>query len=178
LYEAQIEDWSTILELASKWKFPEVKDLAIRELEKFPMSDVDRIVLYHKHNIDKSYLVPRYAALCSREQTLTCDEGLSLGMETALNIARVRECARSQFKEAGGRSPLPSEFKTDDMRTLIQELFGIPQTTPNEPDTPENGMLMICCIFQALPHVCHNLKDAKANGVSGKQNKSGGRKNK
>ncbi|KAJ7725671.1 hypothetical protein DFH07DRAFT_251958 [Mycena maculata] len=47
LYDASVEDWSTILELAERWEFAEVKNLAVRELEKKDeLPDIDRIVLY------------------------------------------------------------------------------------------------------------------------------------
>jgi hypothetical protein len=123
LYDATIDDWTTILHLAHKWRFSEVASLAVRELEKADIFDIDRIVLYHKYEVDKTLLVPYYAALCAREQTITYEEGLKLGLETALKLARARECARSEFKSKGGRSPLPDEFKMEDMGSLITDDF-------------------------------------------------------
>jgi hypothetical protein len=120
-----------ILELAHKWDFPQVKALAIRELEEMGMSDVDRIVLYHNCSVEESYLVPCYSALCSREETITVEEGLKLGIATALQLARARECARSKWKANEGRSPLPDDFQDADMRSLIIESFNLPATLMN-----------------------------------------------
>ena len=100
------------------------------------MEDIDRIVLYNKYDIDKKILVPRYAALCSRELTLTYDEGLKLGMETALLIARARECARCKATDSGARTPLPDDFKADDMKSLITDLFDI-----QKDDLPKDSTL-------------------------------------
>ncbi|KAJ7736895.1 hypothetical protein B0H16DRAFT_1326413, partial [Mycena metata] len=94
LYDATVEDWSTILELAHRWEFGEVKNLAIRELEKLAIPDIDRIILYHRFAVDELFLVPRYAALCERPELLTVEEGTRLGMATVIALSRARECAR------------------------------------------------------------------------------------
>ncbi|KAJ6590010.1 hypothetical protein DFH09DRAFT_909260, partial [Mycena vulgaris] len=94
LYESTVEDWSTILELAQRWEFAEVKSLAVRELEKLELPDIDRIVLYRKFAVDEAHLIPRYAALCERPELLTVEEGLRLGMEIVIPLSRARECAR------------------------------------------------------------------------------------
>jgi hypothetical protein len=133
LYEATVEEWSMILELAHIWDFPQVKDLAIRELEEMSMSmsHIDKIVLYHNCGVDESYLLSCYSALCSREETITVEEGLKLGIETALQLARARECARSKWKANEGRSPLPDDFQDADMRSLIIQSFNLPVTLMN-----------------------------------------------
>ncbi|KAK0226371.1 hypothetical protein IW262DRAFT_1268063, partial [Armillaria fumosa] len=124
LYDATVEDWIIILKLADRWCFPEVKNLAVRELEKHLMDDIERIVVYQKYNVDKHLLIPRYAALCARTETLSLAEGIRLGMETALNIARARECARSPSVE-GLRSPTSVALPDEEMHGLIVDLFSI-----------------------------------------------------
>ena len=87
-------EWEVILRLADKWTFSEVKNLAVRELEKLTILDVDRIAIYEAHNVDRNLLVPSYSHLCEREEHLKVPEGLRLGMETTLSIANAREVAR------------------------------------------------------------------------------------
>lgn len=128
LYDATVDDWSAILELAHRWGFPQVKALAVRELEKLEMSAIDRIVLYHRYEVDRALLIPRYAALCEREQPLTLEEGTRLGMETTLNIVRARECARSTPSLNGTRSPIPAMIDAEEMGSIIKDLFGILET--------------------------------------------------
>ena len=137
LYDASVEDWTAILDLAHRWTFPEVKSLCVRELEKLEMDDINRIVAYHKYEVDRTLLIPRYAALCQREQTLTLEEGMSLGMETTLNIVRARECARAKPSLDGIRSPVPIDIDNREMNSLIKDLFGIagPSTEPVPPPT-------------------------------------------
>ncbi|KAF8190893.1 hypothetical protein BJ912DRAFT_316196 [Pholiota molesta] len=95
IYDADTEDWASILTLAHRWGFPEVKSLAVRELERKELPDVKRIKLYHDTAVDRALLVPRYAALCARDAPLSLAEGRDLGMETTLMIARGREEARA-----------------------------------------------------------------------------------
>lgn len=126
LYETTAEDWTAILDLAHRWSFPEVKSLAVRELEKLELPDIDRIVTYHKYDVDRTLLIPRYAALVQREQPLSLPEGMRLGMETTLTIARARECARASPSAAGGlRSPSPTNIGREEMFGIVKDIFGI-----------------------------------------------------
>lgn len=125
MYEADTEDWESILHLAHRWAFPEVKNLAIRELEKKDLPDVKRIKLYHDNHVDRTFLIPRYAALCERSAPLTLAEGRDLGIETTLMIARGREEARASRTASGARSPLTPTIHGADLHEFIRELFQI-----------------------------------------------------
>ncbi|KAF9012722.1 hypothetical protein BDQ17DRAFT_1405297 [Cyathus striatus] len=121
LYKAPIEDWMTILSLSHRWTFPEVKSLAVREMEKLPCPDIDRIVAYHSSDVDRNLLIPRYAALCER-------------METTLMIARAREYARANVTANGLRSPTVSNVRGTELNKIVRELFGIPVPVIASPD--------------------------------------------
>ncbi|KAF8341036.1 hypothetical protein F5887DRAFT_977868 [Amanita rubescens] len=140
IYNASVEDWTVILRLAHRWSFHEVKDLAVRELQKLDSPDIDRIVAYHDCEVDRNLLIPRYAALCHREQPLELEEGQRLGLETTLMIARAREFARGSLLPTGARSPITATLAQHEMITLIRGLFGIPapvtEESPVEPGAP------------------------------------------
>ncbi|KAJ7610056.1 hypothetical protein B0H17DRAFT_1341581 [Mycena rosella] len=106
LYESTVEDWSTILELAQRWEFAEVKNLAVRELEKLDLPDIDRIVLYHKLVL------------------FTVEDGLRLGMEIVIPLSRARECARNEGT-SGGRSPSPASLGGTELTNIIKDHFNI-----------------------------------------------------
>ncbi|KAF7783213.1 hypothetical protein Agabi119p4_2589 [Agaricus bisporus var. burnettii] len=94
IYDNTLESWKTILRLANQWDFPEVKDLAFRELEnatKFPIPLVERIVLYRKHKAEPRYLEPLYYSLLSRFEPLTEKEGEALELKLALQVNALRE---------------------------------------------------------------------------------------
>jgi len=123
-----LEEWSSVLDLANRWGFAQVKDLAVCGLEKIEMEDVDRIALYHKHGVDRKILIPRYSALGARDYSLTVEEGNKLGMETTIFIAHARDCARSYMSLGGGDTPMPyidtREYTTEDfLRDITTSIF-------------------------------------------------------
>ncbi|KIK70970.1 hypothetical protein GYMLUDRAFT_33060 [Collybiopsis luxurians FD-317 M1] len=123
--EAQLEDWATILTLACRFKFPEVKNLAVRHLEQTELGLVDRISLYQECKADEDLLIPLYANLCAREQTLSLAETHKLGYETAVMVFQAREHLRSPADR--GKSPLPDDIEEgeveDTIRDLMKDLF-------------------------------------------------------
>lgn len=125
LYEAPVEDWEVILTLSNRWSFPGVKDLAIRELEKMAMSPVKRIKLYTENHVDRNYLIPCYAELCEREEPLTTDEGVDLGIADVIRIAAAREQARSSYLPSGARSPLSPTIHGTHLHQVIRDVFHI-----------------------------------------------------
>ena len=128
LYDAAVEDWEVILTLSDRWSFPEVKNLAIRELEKKTMPDVKRIKLYQKHNVDRNYLIPSYIALCEREEPLTVEEGLDLGITTVTQIVTTREQirrTRASYLPIGTKGPLTPTIHGSDLHEVIRQLFNI-----------------------------------------------------
>ncbi|KAG2137339.1 hypothetical protein BD769DRAFT_1664233 [Suillus cothurnatus] len=113
LYEAPLETWLSILHLANRWSFCNVKELTVRELEKIPIEPVDKIAVYHEYSINKLYLIPAYIA------------GIKLGMETVLRVADARERARQRAAESGIRSPTFDDFEDSEMESMVKEVFGI-----------------------------------------------------
>ncbi|CAA7260380.1 unnamed protein product [Cyclocybe aegerita] len=152
IYEATIGDWTDILNLANKWSFPEVKELAVRELQKKTDIDlVNRIAIYRKFNVHPRHLVPLYAQLCSRPIPLSEQESHILGLEATLLIMTTREKLRAKPSD-GGLSPLPRGTEENDIfRALEAKLdiqagstnFGGPSTTSSptsdtKPNNPSN----------------------------------------
>jgi hypothetical protein len=125
LYEAPLETWLSILHLANRWSFCNVKELTVRELEKIPIEPVDKIAIYHEYSINKLFLIPAYIAVCKRDKPLTFAEGMQLGMETVLRVADARERARQRAAESGIRSPTFDDFEDSEMESMVKEVFGI-----------------------------------------------------
>ncbi|KAJ7146028.1 hypothetical protein C8R44DRAFT_863846 [Mycena epipterygia] len=103
LYDASVSDWTCILHLGHDWQFAEVEKLAVRELEKMPMSIVERIALYQLHHVSEELLIPHYAALCSRGSPLDLEESAQLGMPTTVLINQTMYSVYKP-KDADGRS--------------------------------------------------------------------------
>lgn len=136
LYDTKTSDWEIILGLSVLWGFPEVKNLAVRELEKKEMPDSKRIKLYHANKVDRNILIPRYAALCEREAHLTLEEGEDIGMETVLYICAGRGEVRASRHPSGARSPMSPTFQGGELHEVIREVFNIPPEPASTQDSP------------------------------------------
>ncbi|KAK0212413.1 hypothetical protein DFS33DRAFT_1370074 [Desarmillaria ectypa] len=130
IYDASVEVWQAILRIATNWEFPEVKALAIRELERKPISLVDRIVLYQKFNVDPEILTPLYAKLCSRDEPLNKVESQKLGVETVVLIFQARERLRSSSRD-GVKSPLPDGVNSLDVIQVVSEVWRTDDASSN-----------------------------------------------
>ena len=95
-YIASIEKWKSILSLAHRWQFNEVKELAIREMSKQYITPIDRAVWARDYDVDRDWHVTAFAALGARKQALTLEEGRRLGLEYVLQIHELRERIRER----------------------------------------------------------------------------------
>jgi hypothetical protein len=139
LYEAKISDWEIVLELSVRWEFPEIKSLAIRELEKKDIADSKRIKLYHTNNVHSDFLIPRYASLCERDEPLTYEEAEDIGMKTVVMIGAGREAVRAQRLASGGRTPLSPTVHGPELHEIIREIFKITPEPPPVTETTANN---------------------------------------
>ncbi|CAA7260421.1 unnamed protein product [Cyclocybe aegerita] len=119
IYEASIDDWSSILNLADKWGFREVKELAVHELHKKDWSPVRKIALFQKYNVDPRHLVMLYAELCARPTPLTFKESEILGLDATLVVMTMREKLRAKLSEKV-QSPLPQGMEEEDVFRVIE----------------------------------------------------------
>jgi len=136
---ASLDNWLTILRLATKWEFPKIKKLAIQHLEKFEMGTVDRIVLYKANSVSEKYLFPLYEKLVSREERLRLDESQALGIETLVLVHEARERLRAP---SGSRllSPVRTDLKPTDIIDIVASTFNISLADVDaEPGKPGGG---------------------------------------
>lgn len=107
-----VAEWTAILDLAANWNFKSIKALAIKNLTPIA-SPIDKIVLGRKHGIEE-WLGDAYEAVCVRDEPLTLEDGMRLGMEDVIKISATRQCIH--------REPacLPSTLSNS-----IREVFGL-----------------------------------------------------
>lgn len=123
LYDADVETWKTVLNLANKLQFKEVKELAIRELHmKKELPLVEKMALYQHHQVDQRHLVPLFAELVSRDTALTLEESKILGPESTFLVYTARERVRSPISD-GDKSPLPPGLDDKDIFNSIERLL-------------------------------------------------------
>ncbi|KAG0697423.1 hypothetical protein DFH29DRAFT_946411 [Suillus ampliporus] len=125
MYDEQPKDhWITILDLATRWKFPGVRDLAVRQLQKLDMKPVERIITYDKYNLDKSLLLPAYMLLC-KQSSRSIEDGEQLGMPTVLMISEAREYAQRFAAEQGCPSPTSADAEDEELGEILRSVFGL-----------------------------------------------------
>jgi hypothetical protein len=125
LYDASIEEWTSILKLAHQWDFKEVKELAIRGLESLQIPALQKVVLYQTYHVNRTLLQAAYTALIVRDEPLTIEEGREVGLETALQLAHAREIARAPVFSGRrvGNPRSPVNLAGAELHTLINDVF-------------------------------------------------------
>ena len=86
-----VDEWVTILGLATRWEFNDVRELSINRLGEMEFDAVDKLAVMIKYDIDRQWGYNAIVELCSRTTPLTVDEGRLLGIEMSITISRVRE---------------------------------------------------------------------------------------
>lgn len=92
--DATVEVWTSILSLAHRWDFPEVRALAFRTLSEqknLHVPPVTRLVLADKYDAPAHWRAQAISELGARKEPLTEEEGEQLGMATVIQVAKVRE---------------------------------------------------------------------------------------
>ncbi|KAH8110577.1 hypothetical protein DFH11DRAFT_1514228 [Phellopilus nigrolimitatus] len=105
-YDAPLDTWTAILQLAHRWQFAEVHAFVFRALEKLsnPISLVTRVRLAVAYDAPPDWHARVLAELGARPEPLTPAEGLELGLETTIVVAALRERIRDGNREMrGGR---------------------------------------------------------------------------
>ncbi len=114
-----------------------MKFLAVRELENLQVPPLPKIVLYQKYAIDRKLLQPALTALTIRDDPLTYEEGREITLETALDVAKAREIARSPVfsgkKSGNPRSPI--NLAGAELDAVIKDVFHFPPSTGPDPST-------------------------------------------
>ncbi|KAK7472385.1 hypothetical protein VKT23_000500 [Stygiomarasmius scandens] len=128
VYEAAVGTWASILRLANRWDFPEVRKLAIRELESKVLDAVDRILIYQEQDVELDLIIPLYTELVDREAFITPEEYRKLGDKTTVMILQARERLRAKPPNAENDAEVDAEI-----RKLVEEMIEMfPPTPPLE----------------------------------------------
>ncbi|OCH86099.1 hypothetical protein OBBRIDRAFT_738647 [Obba rivulosa] len=91
-----VEEWSSVLALATKFQFDDQRELAIARLAQLA-TPIDRICLGRQHDV-REWLESAYFQLCMRDQALTLEEGNKLGMVDVILLSELRQSIRSSAR--------------------------------------------------------------------------------
>ncbi|KAL1679064.1 hypothetical protein EV122DRAFT_277666 [Schizophyllum commune] len=85
-----VDEWTSVLRLATKWGVPRLRALAIREIEP-KATPIEKVVIAREFDLGKDWLLPSFTAICTSSKPLDYDEAERLGLRTVVDIARIRE---------------------------------------------------------------------------------------
>ncbi|KAG8945156.1 hypothetical protein FRC03_001798 [Tulasnella sp. 419] len=88
--DIDLQQWSAILHLSTMWSYPKLRECAMKEIEKLNPSLKDYILLSRKCDVPK-WLELVYNQLCRRDESITVEEGLVLGIEVFTRLCHLRE---------------------------------------------------------------------------------------
>lgn len=125
------EQWVLVLDLASRWQFDAIRDVALKQLNAGLSHGSPTLALQlaaaHRHALDEYYWRV-FALLCERSAALYPEEGEILGVCEAVHISAIREKLRGGAK---GRAIFESakriELTGDQQRMIRSE----PQSKPD-----------------------------------------------
>ncbi|TFK58295.1 hypothetical protein BDN72DRAFT_851795 [Pluteus cervinus] len=93
---SSLDEWVSVLKIASELECPAIKKLAVAQLE-VVASPIDRIVVGRKHYV-RTLVASGYVELCQREAPITLLEGNTLGMSDVIEISNIHR----HLQSAGG----------------------------------------------------------------------------
>jgi hypothetical protein len=124
LEERTFEEWSSILDLSTRWGFAGIRNLAIRCLK--PPSPLRRLLLARKYAVEE-WVNPALLELCERPEPLSLDEARHLDFEDVVLVGSVRQNVRSTTLATDGAG----------IRDCIQAWrSGEPWSRPPTPHSP------------------------------------------
>ena len=104
------EEWISVLEVADRYNFDAVRELAIRKLLEVT-TPIEKLVVGHRY-AERRLLIPGYAALCTRHNAVTIEEAVRIGLEDVVLISQTRESIRDADYRFTGEFKAESFFKS------------------------------------------------------------------
>ncbi len=93
------EEWSSILDLSTRWGFTSIHDLAIRCI-RIP-DPLKTLLLARKHSVEE-WILPALLELCKRPEPLILEEARLMDFEDVVLVESVRQAVRSSTLTVDG----------------------------------------------------------------------------
>ncbi|KAF9450098.1 hypothetical protein P691DRAFT_499111 [Macrolepiota fuliginosa MF-IS2] len=122
------EHYLSLLNVASKYHIPTVTSLAAARLHTLPSPGLDpirKIAIWDQYKLDPYLLRAPFTALCQREQPISLQMGLTLGVKRLTALAAAREMYRERVgcKSCGKRKGTSKKDKGKVAEEVVDELF-------------------------------------------------------
>ncbi|KAJ3575279.1 hypothetical protein NP233_g1205 [Leucocoprinus birnbaumii] len=122
------EHYLSLLNIASKYHIPTITSLAAARLHTLPFPGLDpvrKIAIWDQYKLDPYLLRPSYVSLCQRDQSISLQMSLTLGIKRFTMLAAARESYREKVgcKSCGKRKGLSKKEKIKIAEEVVDELF-------------------------------------------------------
>jgi len=117
------DEWMSILRLATRWRFLNLRKIVIRRLEAFEFSALESIILGREMKLSKR-LIEGYTEVVVSSDTISDEDAAVIGWQTTVKLLRLREkisINRNSLSWDGVVSLLSEKIRG----ALYNELLGI-----------------------------------------------------
>ncbi|KAL1712977.1 hypothetical protein EV715DRAFT_212649 [Schizophyllum commune] len=118
-----VDEWTSVLRLASKWFVTSLRDVAVREIETLRPTPIATILIAREFGLGEAWLVPAFVALCKSLEPLGFEDAERLGLRTAIEIARAAVRASNVLLSPGANGVGPR-------RASVSSLTPPPDSAP------------------------------------------------
>ncbi|TRM68875.1 hypothetical protein BD626DRAFT_579628 [Schizophyllum amplum] len=84
-----VDEWTSVLRLATKWSISSLRDLAIQEIAP-KASAIDKVVIAREFNLGKAWLLPAFTEICDADKWVNYEDAQRLGLRAVVEIGRIR----------------------------------------------------------------------------------------
>lgn len=109
------EEWISILHLSTRWEFEDIRALAMKQVQEYPLEAISKILISKEYGITSSWTLSAYMELCQRSQPLSLDEATVLDLRTVVRVSQLREklhCNRGRSSSRTGRLGVARPYST------------------------------------------------------------------
>ena len=92
LEDRSFKQWTSILDISTRWGFSSIRDLAVRCIK--PPNSLNRLLLARKHGVEH-WVLPALLELCQRPEPLGLEEARLMDFEDVVLVGSVRQTVRS-----------------------------------------------------------------------------------
>ncbi|KAF9444179.1 hypothetical protein P691DRAFT_678099 [Macrolepiota fuliginosa MF-IS2] len=109
---ATLDQWITILRLATTWEFPNIREFAISYINALAIETIDKVKIYQEYHVPRKYLLPLLLELATRDEPLEREEFRAIDVDSLYLIISAREMLRTS-RLANPARRLSGEEKLD-----------------------------------------------------------------
>ncbi|KAI0750730.1 hypothetical protein C8Q80DRAFT_1153659 [Daedaleopsis nitida] len=131
-----VDEWMSIFEQADRWQMDGLRTHALSQLRGLYIEPIRKIIFWLRYNLPINELIPAYADILTRPQSLSVGEAHEIGLEMFVKIAQARDMLHAdglcRYSHKGF-----SVGKDQILANVIKRVFGLPVAVSNSAFSPQ-----------------------------------------